>query len=87
MDKYGLTDAYIPGKFNPSIDYVFDVKWTKPQCEISAAVLIEAILVYFDTDLFKKPWVMAHNSFLYPRLSVDITFPREMPVVNDGSIL
>ena len=43
MDKYGLMDAYIPGKVNPLIDCVIDVKRTIPQCEISVAVMNEAI--------------------------------------------
>ena len=44
----------------------------------------EAFLVYFNTDLIKKQWVTPHDCFLYSRLRVDLTPPREMPVVNDS---
>ena len=54
----GWTDGWIngckPGKSNLLIDFTIDDKWTKPHCEISAVVMNEAFLVYFNTDLIKK---------------------------------
>ena len=47
----------------------------------------EAFLVYFNTDLIKKQWVTPHDGFLYSIIRVDLTPPREIPVVNDGRII
>ena len=83
----GWINGCIQGNFNPLIDFIIDDKWTKPHCEISAVVMNEAFLVYFNTDLIKKQWVTPHNCFLYSIIRVDSTPPREIPVISDGRII